>query len=330
MTIGIEACNAPDDVISYLYSIAAEAIADNLRDPSAMKIEDFDPTNITVMEPYQVNCIYRGSHSMSEAYLFPVVSGKKVLFNIAVYYLDDDLYYSVSNELHQELTELINSPNVAQIYYHYSDDFEQLSTSIIESADVDTANSIRVLADFSYAVSELSNAPSLTLTYPTNGFSANTDTFKMLDISYCLVLQNNTLCAMPCIATIYRYRTRTFEMTAESLTALNDQSGYGYNVKTTAGQVGLINKIMPVVPECEYKEYRGVLTNYVVMHNINNAFPFIFGGLCDSGAHAFVLYGYQLNGSSMKWWYFNPWGDDTSTTYHNDGDIVSFYSGGKV
>ena len=83
--------------------------------------------------------------------------------------------------------------------------------------------------------------PELTISYPTNGFSINTNTYKRLDMSYCLVLQNNTLCAMPCIATIYRYRTKTFEMTAESLTRLNNQSGYGFNVTTTAGQVGSVS-----------------------------------------------------------------------------------------
>ena len=64
--------------------------------------------------------------------------------------------------------------------------------------------------------------------------------------------------------------------------------------------MGLLNKIMPVVPECEFEEYWGVLTNYVVMHNINNAFPFIFGGTNGSGGHAFVLQGYQLNGINMR------------------------------
>lgn len=148
---------------------------------------------------------------------------------------------------------------------------------------------------------------------------------KRIIVSLCVLILG-----MPCIATIYRYRTKTFEMTAESLTRLNNQEGYGFNVTTTAGQVALINRIMPVVPECEYEEYWGVLTNYVVMHNINNAFPFIFGGSNGSGGHAFVLQGYQLNGNSMRWFYFNPWGDDNVTEYHTDGAVVSFYSKGYV
>ena len=329
--VGVEACEVSADILNFLQSIAKEVIIDILRDPSSMSITSFSYDNIKIMEPYTVYCIKNGEFIKSEVYLFPVISNGNVLFNIAIYYFEGQLHYSVNNELHSELTALINNGNVGRVYYDYSNDCEQVSTSIITQVDGVDLQPIKVLIDYSDEIyTSIVNRPELTISYPTNGFSINTDTYKRLDMSYCVVLQNNTLCAMPCIATIYRYRTKTFEMTAESLTRLNNQEGYGFNVTTTAGQVALINRIMPVVPECEYEEYWGVLTNYVVMHNINNAFPFIFGGSNGSGGHAFVLQGYQLNGNSMRWFYFNPWGDDNVTEYHTDGAVVSFYSKGYV
>ncbi len=329
--VGVEACEVSADILNFLQSIAKEVIIDILRDPSSMSITRFSYDNIKIMEPYTVYCIKNGEFIKSEVYLFPVISNGNVLFNIAIYYFEGQLHYSVNNELHSELTALINNGNVGRVYYDYSNDCEQVSTSIITQVDGVDLQPIKVLIDYSDEIyTSIVNRPELTISYPTNGFSINTDTYKRLDMSYCLVLQNNTLCAMPCIATIYRYRTKTFEMTAESLTRLNNQEGYGFNVTTTAGQVALINRIMPVVPECEYEEYWGVLTNYVVMHNINNAFPFIFGGSNGSGGHAFVLQGYQLKGNSMRWFYFNPWGDDNVTEYHTDGAVVSFYSKGYV
>ena len=329
--LGIEACEVPTDVYYFLQSIGKDIIIDVLRDPSCMSITGFSYDNIKIMEPYKVYCVKGKEFSKSEAYLFPVISNGNVLFNIAIYYFEGQLHYSINNELHQELTAMVNSNNVGRVYYNYSEDCEQVNAALIMETDGEGLQPIKVLMDYSDEIyTEIVSRPELTISYPTNGFSINTNTYKRLDMSYCLVLQNNTLCAMPCIATIYRYRTKTFEMTAESLTRLNNQSGYGFNVTTTAGQVGLLNKIMPVVPECEYEEYWGVLTNYVVMHNINNAFPFIFGGSNGSGGHAFVLQGYQLNGNNMRWFYFNPWGDDNATEYHADGAVASFYSKGYI
>ncbi len=161
---------------------------------------------------------------------------------------------------------------------------------------------------------------------PGRGFLINTDTEKVLNTNYCLALQGNYLCAYPCIATLYNYRTARLEMNSETAYNYNNALGH-FDVTTTAGQVGLINMLMPVAAGAQYKVYYGgVISQFYTMHNINNTFPMILGGHTYptyTAFHVHLIIGYQRNpaDATMRWCIYNPWtpGYVLWTEYTGDG-----------
>lgn len=251
--IGVNSVNAPENVLNYLREVASDIVLEELQDPEAFGIQDVSRSDIQVMEPYMLHVEGDdGQYESSGIYAFPVVSSGKVMFTIDVFEWEGELLYSLSNELTEELTELVNVETSCEIYTDHGENFEkcdflfvsdQTEMQELEGRAVEMGEDhLNVLLDLSDAsefeeITVIENEPDLVprISYPTQGFSVNNSTTKRLNMSNCLVSQSNYSCGIPCIATLYRYRTATHTMTAESLNALNNQ--YGYNIETTAGQV---------------------------------------------------------------------------------------------
>ncbi|MCI6676808.1 MAG: hypothetical protein MSG78_07930 [Clostridiales bacterium] len=332
----IEKVVPPEEAIECLNNEGAMTIAHNLRDPEFFHISDFSFDDIQIMEPFVVYMLQQdGMFNHNDIYYFPVVSNQKVLFTLDIFLNDVGEYQCGSTVNGERLTELMGNGGCNRIYVDYGANFKSAEYKVIqvdsdtrinaETSTYQTFNDIKkqniqVLKDISSDVL-LEYNQLMNQSKETEVNSRSTQyLYERLDMSYCLVSQADYDCGIPCIATIYRYRTGDRSMTSASLDVLN-KNVYKCNIRTTAGQVKLLNSLMPVAIQNQYKEAWINLSHFVVQHNINNKFPILFGGtnLRTGGVHCFVLHGYETNSQGMRWYFFNPWGEDTVTPFNPDG-----------
>lgn len=333
----IEKVTAPEEAIKCLNKVGVMTIAYNLRHPDFFKISEFSLDDIQIMEPFVIYTLQPdGTFNHNNIYYFPVISKQKVLFTLDIFLTDTGEYQCGSSVNGERLTQLIGTDTCNRIYVDYGADFKSAEYNIIPTASDNRitihkknyqtrgeTENIQVLRNVSKDV--LSEYNKITISLNTsskdNAKQSTQYLYQRLDMSNCLVSQADYDCPIPCIATIYRYKTGNRTMTSASLDALN-KSQYGYNINTTSGQVQLLNTLMPVAPQNQYQEAWINLSHFVVQHNINNKFPILFGGTNlnpNGGVHAFVLHGYETNSNGMRWYFFNPWGEDTVTPFYPDG-----------
>lgn len=355
MEFGIEAAMANyDSVVDYLNAHLNSIIEDIEQNGDVLGYDRYDPSNIFISEAFQI--YYKDetgnySDTTSPILYFPVISDSRVLFLIEVYTDDEGIIsYSESNWLVSELSQFCGSNVCRRVYATHPSDG---SAPEVEFTETGRSNSSGVCINLSNLVGEavihsafadnntrsdtersesVRNYSSMYITSycPTNGFSVNTDTEKRLDMSYCLVSDSciNYPCAIPAIATIYRYRTATYSLACYELTQVNNERPTPFDVHYTWAQMGLLNYIMNVPSVNQYMTTSGVLPHVYVQHNINNAFPVLIGGTnSDGDVHAFVIEGYKMVGSLMKWYVYNPWGYTTVTPVYQSGAPVGFSSG---
>lgn len=205
------------------------------------------------------------------------------------------------------LNQFYGSGQIYQVI-SYSEDADCILVPVTERCLLTTV--IPIPYDISYDTSRslgtfYSNISPI-VTYA-NGFSINDPTYKILNMDYCLVLQNDEtgkqrgLCWAATCATMIRYSTGNRSI--ESFQIANEM-GIGYDVGAdifTMRQV-LINHGCTI----QYQALnRKAISITEVMHNINNQYPLaMVGTRYNNGypiaGHAVTIIGY--NGSNLIYW----------------------------
>ncbi len=227
--IGVEHVNVPDEVTQLIREQGAEIINNILSDPEYLSISNVDYKDIQIMEPYTAYITDSSENLTSnDIYYFPVVSQNHVLFTIDVFSTPDGYFHSVTNEANDFLNSLMNETDCNRLYIDNGDNFEKsefltvspvMYQSIEDDNNLGTNETIKPFMNLSNEVevtSVKSETSSERISYNTQGFSIDLPTYKRLNMTNCLVSQANYKCAIPCIATIYRYRTATHSMTSAS------------------------------------------------------------------------------------------------------------------
>lgn len=269
---------------------------------------------------------------------YPVGTSDQILGLVSVYKINVDIEYCVSDWLVDEMNRYHFLDGGYQVVIDYPDDDSRPGVHFISAGrDIDIYNdepeqSVQ-MRDDPY-VNYLSSFQAFV--FPTQGFYINLPTYKKLNMDYCLVTQGADRCGAACVSTIYRYRTATAVLNDILATDVNTYVLSGaYPMSTTAGQAGVLNYLL-YTPDLNsrYKvksfATEGLLSQFDVQHNINNSFPLIYGGTNTTtlGVHAFVLFGYEMSGTMMRYYFFNPWGTHSVTEYKSDGSAHSMSTNG--
>ena len=353
---GIETIDVSEEIYEYIeqnLDIIAHEIEVN---GDSFGYEKYFPDATYILKPFQIYDIDENggyTNKTSGILYFPVYSGNRLIFMIQlVREPSGKLNYSESNWLVEELTPYMQDNRCRKIYASYWGEERIPKIHIIETEcehdDSVLFNLKNILSDhrsiqtnetpslFKNPPIRLMNSPYITSYCPTNGFSINQSNLKRLNMNFCLVndpaMDYGT--PVPCMATIYRYRTATYSLACAELVQINNnRPGGPFNYTLTSGQVGLLNYLMPVSTSNLYHVHNSVVTYYNVLHNINNAFPILIGGT-DSNAvtnRCFVIEGYDYTSSAMKLYVFDPRrpsnaGVTVLTNSFSNGSPVTFSS----
>ncbi|GEM_PF-3810511 len=344
----------------YLLSNIDEILEPLVKDPAYFHAEGCSLDTLQIMKPYRVVLESEGERVQSKVLNYAVVADDRIVCVIYIFDTEYGLGYNVSDYIVDLLNEYCVGEGNWRIVYHY--DGDKAPVVCLEPVQLRKEANNSVFFDLSGRYSHLENnrgndalfsfeevsvnASSQRIQYllsfittntPTRGLSINQNGYKRLQMSNCLVSQatgTNDNCGTACVCTVYRYRTATSTLGISLAEEINTTLlGGTCPMGTTTGQVGMLNYLMPVAAVNQY-DYRdqsnGCLTHLEVMHNINNCFPIIYGGYKSQvpNWHAFVLQGYQISGSKMRFYYFNPWGYDSVTLYTTEGAPHHMSDGG--
>ena len=238
---------------------------------------------------------------------FPIIQNNKVVLIIHVFETAQGWGSTASYAYSDMLNQFYGSGQIYQVI-SYSEDADCILVPVTERCLLTTV--IPIPYDISYDTSRslgtfYSNISPI-VTYA-NGFSINDPTYKILNMDYCLVLQNDEtgkqrgLCWAATCATMIRYSTGNRSI--ESFQIANEM-GIGYDAGAdsfTMRQV-LINHGCTI----QYQALnRKAISITEVMHNINNQYPLaMVGTRYNNGypiaGHAVTIIGY--NGSNLIYW----------------------------
>ena len=263
---------------------------------------------------------------------FPIIQNNTVVLIIHVFETNQGWNSTASYSYSSMLNEFWGNGQIYQVI-SYSEDTDCILAPITERSLLSTVTPVpnNVAYDASRILGTYYSSLTPIVTYA-NGFSINDPTYKILNMDYCFVLQNDEfgnqrgLCWAATCATMIRYCTGNRSI--ESFQLANEM-GIEYDVGAGISimRQALINHGCTIQYQALNRKAASITE---VMHNINNQYPIAMVGTRYSNGsavagHAVTIIGY--NGSTLIYWN-SASGQMTVTTFSSNS--TSFTTGSLV
>lgn len=151
LSIAVAAADYTQDMVDYIESVSKEWMQplesywENVQNTQEQKNRE-DASEFIVMEPFQTWSRTPSKESLSDGYVLPILYNDQVICTVALYQLENSWHYSISDDLCEELTALINSNKQAKITYCFDAEGNYMQTDVsYENGEDDTVRNIGVL-----------------------------------------------------------------------------------------------------------------------------------------------------------------------------------------
>lgn len=148
LTIAVAAADYTQDMVDYIESVSKEwmqpfeSYRENVQKNQEQKNHE-DASEFIVMEPFQTWNRTPTKETLSDGYILPIFCDNQVICTVALYQLENNWHYSISDDLCEELTALINSNHQAKITYCFDAEGNYTQTDVsYENREDDTARNI--------------------------------------------------------------------------------------------------------------------------------------------------------------------------------------------
>ena len=151
LSIAVAAADYTQDMVGYIESVSKEWLqlfesyrenVQNSQEQNAQEQKNCESgSEFIVMEPFQTWNRTQSEETLSDGYVLPIICDDRVICTVALYQLEDSWHYSISDDLCEELTALINSNKQAKITYCF--DAEGNYTQIDVSYENGEDNTVR-------------------------------------------------------------------------------------------------------------------------------------------------------------------------------------------
>ena len=151
LLIAVAAADYTQDMVDYIESVSKEwtqsleSYRENVQNTQEQKNQESE-SEFIVMEPFQTWNRTPSKETLSDGYILPIICDDQVICTVALYQLENSWHYSISDDLCEELTALINSNNQAKITYCFDAEGNYTQTDVsYENGEDDTVRNIGVL-----------------------------------------------------------------------------------------------------------------------------------------------------------------------------------------
>lgn len=156
LSIAVAAADYTQDMVDYIESVSkewmqpVESYRENVQNTQEQNIQEQknqeSESEFIVMEPFKTWNRTLSKETLSEGYILPILYDNQVICTVALYQLENSWHYSISDDLCEELTALINSNKQAKITYCFDAEgnYTQTDVSYENGAD-DTVPNIGML-----------------------------------------------------------------------------------------------------------------------------------------------------------------------------------------
>ena len=145
LTIAVAAADYTQDMVDYIekeWMQPFESYRENVQKNQEQKNRE-DASEFIVMEPFQTWNRTPTKETLSDGYILPILCDNQVICTVALYQLENNWHYSISDDLCEELTALINSNHQAKITYCFDAEGNYTQTDVsYENRENDTARNI--------------------------------------------------------------------------------------------------------------------------------------------------------------------------------------------
>ena len=156
LTIAVAAADYTQDMVDYIESVSKEwmqpfeSYRENVQNTQEQKNQEQNTreskSEFVVMEPFQTWNRTPTKETLSDGYILPILCDNQVICTVALYQLENNWHYSISDDLCEELTALINSNHQAKITYCFDAEGNYTQTDVsYENRENDTARNIGML-----------------------------------------------------------------------------------------------------------------------------------------------------------------------------------------
>ena len=151
LSIAVAVADYAQDMVDYIESVSKEwtqpfeSYRENVQNTQEQKNRESEPEFI-VMEPFQTWNRTASEETLSDGYILPIIFDDQVICTVALYQLENSWHYSISDDLCEELTALINSNKQAKITYCFDAEGNYAQTDVsYENGENDTVRNIGML-----------------------------------------------------------------------------------------------------------------------------------------------------------------------------------------
>ena len=161
LSIAVAAADYTQDMVDYIESVSKEWIQpvesyrENVQNTQEQKNQEQknqeqntreSESEFIVMEPFQTWNRTPSKETLSDGYILPIICDDQVICTVSLYQLENSWHYSISDDLCEELTALINSNKQVKITYCFDAKGNYTQTDVLyENGEDNTVRNIGVL-----------------------------------------------------------------------------------------------------------------------------------------------------------------------------------------
>lgn len=151
LTIAVAAADYTQDMVDYIESVSKEwmqpfeSYRENVQNTQEQNTRESE-SEFIIMEPFQTWNRTPSKETLSDGYILPIICDDQVICTVSLYQLENSWHYSISDDLCEELTALINSNKQAKITYCFDAEGNYTQTDVsYETGEDNTRRNIGML-----------------------------------------------------------------------------------------------------------------------------------------------------------------------------------------
>ena len=156
LSIAVAAADYMQDMVDYIESVSKEwmqpfeSYRENVQNTQEQKNQEQNTreskSEFVVMEPFQTWNRTPSEETLSDGYILPIICDDQVICTVSLYQLENSWHYSISDDLCEELTALINSNKQAKIIYCFDTEGNHIQTYVLcENGAGNTVRNVGIL-----------------------------------------------------------------------------------------------------------------------------------------------------------------------------------------
>lgn len=136
LSIAVAAVDYTQDMVDYIESVSKEwmqpfeSYRENVQNAQEQKNRESE-SEFIVMEPFQTWNRTPSKETLSDGYILPILYDNQIICTVSLYQLENSWHYSISDDLCEELTALINSNKQAKIIYCFDAEGNYTQTYVL-------------------------------------------------------------------------------------------------------------------------------------------------------------------------------------------------------